>query len=327
MQMQIKRILAFTAIYLLWGGSYLAIRLVVHTIPPMLAASVRYLIAGLILLAISFGINRRSLGSPRQIINCLLSGIVMIVFGYATVFWSAIRLPSWIVAILLSTSLLWTYAGESLVLRSEEVRATALVPLLAGLAGIPFLSTADTHESHFVSIAAVVGTLASALAWSAGTLALKRMRLPSCHFQRAGFQLGSAGVVLAGFSCAVGEWKELPEARLIFSAKPLIGMLYLVVGGSVIAFSAFHWLMERESPHLVATFAYVNPIIAMMLGIGFAHERCSFTQLLAALAILMSVAVVWRYRASSTSDPQAPVERACFSNPEPLFARDPESVT
>lgn len=324
--MQIKRIFAFAAIYFLWGGSYLAIRLVVHTIPPMIAASARYFLAGLILLAISFGIKRRPLGSPKQIINCILSGIVMIVLGYATVFWSATRLSSWIIAVLISTSFLWTYAGECLVLRSEKMRVTTLVLLLTGLAGVPFLSRPEMHESHFVSMAAVIGVLASALAWSAGMLGLKRMQLPLCHFQRAGIQLGSAGLVLAGISCATGEWKDLPEGRLIFNTKPLMGMSYLIVGGSVVAFSAFHWLMQRESPHLVATFAYVNPIIAMMLGIGFAHERCSFTQLLAASAILMSVVLVWRCRAASSPDSRMPVGRADLCNPEPLFRTEPESA-
>ncbi len=323
--MQIKRIGAFAAVYLLWGGSYLAIRLVVKAIPPMLAASARYTLSGLILLAISICILRKPFARARQIAHCFLAGLLMVVVGYAVVFWSATRLSSWIVAVLVSTSFLWTYIGECFVLRTERMRAAVLVPLLAGLAGIPFLSSAGMRYGRSTSMIAVVSVLAATTAWSAGALALKKIRLPACHLQTAGFQLAFAGIVLAGISCSLGEWRRLDPARWIFDVKPILGMAYLVCGGSVIAFSAFHWLMQRESPHLVATFAYVNPVVAMMLGIGVAHERCSWMQLAVAAIILISVVLVWHFKMPHT-DFAIMIEPAEAGSAERLPLAAPEAT-
>jgi drug/metabolite transporter (DMT)-like permease len=321
---QTKRIVAFAAIYLLWGGSYLAIRSVVSVLPPMFAASLRYSLGGAILMAISFVIRKKSFAGVRQAANCGLVGLVMIVAGYALVFWSSTRLQSWIVAVLVSTTSLWTYMGECFVLGSQRPRAAVLVPLLIGLAAVPVVFVRNLHENGLNSFAAGAGILFSSIAWSVGTLALKRLRLPDCPFQSAGLQLGSAGFALAVISCGLGDWKHLALHRFVESAKLMSGMTYLVLCGSVMAFSAYHWLMHRESPTLVATFAYVNPIVAMILGIGLAHEGFSGAQLIAAAVILASVIQVWRAQASSPDGQFVPSmsSRAVLS--APAFAADAE---
>jgi drug/metabolite transporter (DMT)-like permease len=250
----------------------------------------------------------------------------MTVAGYAFVYWSSTRLPSCIVAILVSTSFLWIYFGECFVLRSERVRPGVFVPVLIGHAGIPFLSGTGIHEGRFISLAAAVGVLASGFAWPAGALAHKRRQLPECHFQTAGLQLGFAGILLAAISCELGEWHRLAAANLASEAMPMLGMAYLVLGGSVPGFGAFLWLMQRESPSLVATFAYVNPIVAMMVGIGFAHEHCSLKQLIVAAAIIASVVSVWRFKSSAPSAKVRPAQRITPPLSDPLFVPDPESV-
>jgi drug/metabolite transporter (DMT)-like permease len=317
--------IAFAAIYLLWGGSYLAIRSVVSVIPPMFAASLRYSLGGAILLAISLVIRKKFLVGIRQAANCFLVGLVMIVAGYALVFWSSTRLQSWIVAVLVSTSSLWTYLGECFVLGSQRPRAAVLVPLLAGLAAVPVLFVGNLHVNGLNSFA-VAGVLVSSFAWSVGTLSLKRLSLPECPFQSAGLQLGSAGLALALISWGFGDWKYLAVHRAAESAKPILGMVYLVLCGSVMAFSAYHWLMRRESPTLVATFAYVNPMVAMILGIGLAHEHFSGAQLIAAAMILASVIQVWRAPASS---PGGQFELSISSRASlsaPAFTTDREST-
>jgi drug/metabolite transporter (DMT)-like permease len=323
---QAKRMIAFAAIYLLWGGSYLAIRSVVSVIPPTFAASLRYSLGGAILLAISFLIRKRSFAGIREVANCCLVGLVMIVAGYALVFWSSTRLQSWIVAVLFSTSVLWTYLGECFVLGSQRPRAAVLVPLLAGLAAVPVLSVRNLHGNGLHSFAAAAGILVSSFAWSVGTLALKRLRLPECSFQSAGLQLASAGFALAVISWGLGDWKHLVLHQVVASAKPIFGMTYLVLCGSVVAFSAYHWLMHRESPTLVATFAYVNPMVAMMLGIGIAHEHYSGAQLIAAAAILASVIQVWRAQASSPGGQFALSVSSRASLSAPAFTVDTESL-
>lgn len=323
---QIKRVTAFAAIYVLWGGSFLAIHLVVSSIPPMFAASVRYSLSGLILIAISVGIRHQHFADFRQIINCCVVGLAMIVAGYSVVFWSSTRLPSWMVAVLVSTSFLWTYLGECLVLRSQRARPAVIILLLVGLAGIPFLSGLDLRQLPLSSIRAMAGILASSLIWSAGTLALKRVQLPACPLQAAGWQLGFAGIVLAAVSFKLGEWGGLTGFNFSASAKPIFGMAYLVLGGSVTAFSAYHWLMRHESPTLVATFSYVNPIIAMLLGIGFAHEHCSLTQLVATSTILASVLLVWRIQASSARAQMQMIEPSMASALASQLTTSPEGT-
>jgi drug/metabolite transporter (DMT)-like permease len=322
---QTKRIVAFAAIYLLWGGSYFAIRSVVSVLPPMFAASLRYCLGGAILLAISFVVRERSIAGVREAANCCLVGLVMIVAGYALIYWSSSRLQSWIVAVLVSTSSLWTYMGECFVLGSQRPRAAVLIPLLAGLAGIPVLCVRNWHGSGLNSFAPAAGILVSSVAWSVGTLALKRLRLPGCLFQSAGLQLGSAGLTLAAISWGLGDWRHLALHRFVESVKPILGMTYLVLCGSVVAFSAYHWLMRRESPTRVATFAYVNPIAAMILGIGVAHEQFSGAQMIAAVAILASVIQVWRAQPSSPSGQFEPSISNRTSFPTPALAADTES--
>lgn len=324
--MQVKRIAAFAAIYLFWGGSYLAMRSVVSVIPPMFAASLRYTISGVILLAISIGIRRKPLAGFRQIMNCCLVGILMIVVGYAAVFWSAARLPSWIVAVLVSTSFVWTYFGECFVLRSERMRPKVFLTILVGLVGIPILSRPNIHESQIMPVAAIVCVLAATFAWSASALALKHVRLPACHFQTAGLQLGSAGILLAGISCTLGEWRRLEGVPLVLGAKPILAMIYLVFAGSVTAFGAYHWLMQRESSSLVATFAYVNPMIAMIVGIGFAHEHFTLAQFAATAFILASVIEVWRMKASPPAVRLETVELAVPPSSDSLFAADRKAI-
>lgn len=295
--MQKKRMAAFAAIYLFWGSSYLAMRAVVHVVPPMLAASVRYGVSGMALLAFSFTILREALPTGRQALNSVVTGISMIVLGYAVVFWAVTLLPSWVVAVLVSTSFLWTYLGECFILRTAQPRTGIIFLLMLGLAGIPLLSNAAVSFNWSISSAAVAGVLASTFVWSATVLAMKKMQLPKSHWQTAGLQLGAAGTVLAAISGVFGEWGRIPSMHLLLGFRPLLGMAYLVVCGSILAYSSFHWLMRRESPSLVATFAYVNPVVAMLLGIGIAHEPCSLSQLLGAIAILLSVILLWRGKA------------------------------
>ncbi len=153
--MQLKRILAYTAIYLLWGGSYLAIHFVVQVIPPVFTAAARYSISGLILILFSYFYKRESLPSKRQVGNSFLTGIGMFALGYAGVFWAETRLPSWLVAMLVSTALFWTYCGECLFLRTNRFRLSILLPLLLGLLSMPLLVGATLHQNSMYSHVAI----------------------------------------------------------------------------------------------------------------------------------------------------------------------------
>jgi len=295
--MGIKRIPAYAAIYLLWGGAYLAIRVLVQVLPPFLVAGIRYSLAALILIPV---ILMRSDRAPtwRQLLNTLWTGALMLTVGYGAVFWAARRLPSWVVAVLASTTFLWTYLGESLVLRSYRFQARMLLPLFTGLAGMPLLVGGNSHGDH-VSMLAVLAVLLGAVSWSVGSLALKRINMPRSYIQTAGLQLATSGLLLLCLSAGLGEWTQLPPMTQIIAWRPIVAMAYLVIAASVVAFSAFHWLIAREPAYLVATSTYVNPMVAMLLGIVAAHERYSPLQLVGALAVLSSIIMIWHLQGST----------------------------
>jgi drug/metabolite transporter (DMT)-like permease len=123
--------------------------------------------------------------------------------------------------------------------------------------------------------------------------------LPRSYIQIAGFQLASSGIFLLCFSGALGEWARLPALVQILAWKPLIATAYLVIAASMLGMAAFHWLMAHEPASLVATSAYVNPMVAMMLGIVAAHERSSLLQIVGALAVLGSIVVIWYVQGST----------------------------
>jgi len=293
------RVPAFAAIYLLWGGAYLAIRFVVQVIPPFFSAGIRYTLSATILLLLSSFVLRAPRPSGRQFLNCTLTGMIMFVFGYSAIYWAETRLASWLVAVLTSSGFLWTYIAECLVLGTDRLRVGTLLPLLGGLAGMVLLMASPLQWGHAGSGIAAVVVMASVVTWSGMTIVLKRIELPQCYMQTAGLQLAGAAAALLPLSYALGEWRKLPDASHIFRAAPVLAMTYLVVGGSVIAMTSFHWLLAHETPSLVATSTYVNPIVAMVAGIVLTNEQWSARQLSAASAVLLSVILVWRAKSVS----------------------------
>jgi drug/metabolite transporter (DMT)-like permease len=291
--MGIKRLLAYGAIYSLWGGSYLAIRFVVAVVPPFLAAGFRYTCAALLMCAFCAVTGRRGLPTRHQLWNAVWTGVAMLGFGYGIVYWAETRLPSWMVAVLVSSTFLWTYLGECFVLRSTRMRVGVLLPLVLGLAGMPLILGATFEQRSHASFVAAVAVLLSSVCWSTATLAIKCIDLPESPMQRAAIQLGASGPLLLAVGLCLGEWSRLPAPGHLYAWKLVFGMFYLVVGASSLAFVAMHWLLLHESPFLVASYSYVNPLIAVGLGILIAHETFTPFELLGALIIVMSIVAIW----------------------------------
>ena len=295
--MDVKRISAFGAIYLLWGGAYLAIGALVHLLPPFLVAGIRYGLAAVLLVPVIL-LRNDPAPSWRQLLNTVWTGAAMLAVGYGVVFWAEQRLSSWLVGVLASTTFLWTYLGESLVLRSYKFRGTMLLPLFVGMVGMPLLMGVNSNNDH-VSVLAAVAVLLGAISWAAGSLAVKRVDMPRSYLLTAALQLAAASLLLACLSMVLGEWHRIPAMADIFAWRAILAMAYLVVAASVVAFSAFHWLLARESASLVATSTYINPLVAMVLGIAAAHERSSPMQLVGAVAVLSSIVMVWHMQKSA----------------------------
>jgi drug/metabolite transporter (DMT)-like permease len=305
--MGIKRILAYAATYLLWGGAYLAVRVLVQVLPSFFAAGARYCLAALCLSPFIF-LTKTSAPSWRQSCNAVWTGVLLLVAGYGVVFWAEKRIPSWMAAVLLSTTFLWTYLAECLARRSHRIRRGMLLSLLAGLAGMPLVVGGASHRMG-LSIVPPLAVLLGALCWSAGSLLVKWIDMPRSTLHTVGLQLASSGVLLLCLSAALGEWTEAPAMARCFAWQPLLAMAYLVVGASMLGFASFHWLLKHEPASLVATSSYVNPIAAMILGVVAAHERSSPLQLVGALVVLGSIVAVWRLQASAGIFENLPIEQ------------------
>jgi drug/metabolite transporter (DMT)-like permease len=259
---------------------------------------------------------RDGMPSHRQMFNAIWTGVVMVTFGYGIVYWASCRLSSWIVAVLASTAFLWTYLGECLVLRTLRLRPGTLLLLLAGLAGMPLLAADESMHQHGLSLLAGIGVIVGAMLWSATTIALKRADLPRSIVQRSGIQLFFSGALLLSLSALSGQWPGAYAMSQMLSFQPLMGMSYLIFGSSIIAFTAFNWLLMHDSPSLVASSTYVNPLIAMALGILVVHEHCSGLQLIGAATLLGSVILIWLRQSTAEARPEEPylVQQLCVEN-------------
>jgi drug/metabolite transporter (DMT)-like permease len=276
--------MAYAAIYVIWGSTYLAIRIAVGAIPPLLLMGVRCTAAGLLLLAWSAA--RRERATSAEWGHAAVAGALMIGVTYGALAWAEQRLASGIAALLSATSPLWLTT-----LQWREVGrpgARTILGLLLGLAGVAVLVGAGTVSEVNPEAAAVL--IVGTLAWAAGSLYARPPRLPRSATLGAGMPLLAGGLMLLAASIATRESARY-DVRAISHAS-LWALAYLIVFGSVVAFSAYEWLLRVAPASRVATHAYVNPLVAVALGWGVAGEPITAVTGAAALVIAASVAMV-----------------------------------
>ncbi len=288
--MTLRKLLAYAAIYFLWSGSYLAIRILVagdHPVPPFFAAAVRFTLAGAILLLWS------CLTGPVQITRpALLSaaalGMVMFTFDYAGLFWAETRVASGLAAVVLALIPVWVCAGEIFVLRTLRATALSLSGIALGFLGVVVLSLHSRGAVHTSTLAMIV-MIGATISWSFGTLWSRRLPLPRPHQANAGLQMLFGGVYLFILSITAGELHRLPPAGVLFSARMVVSMAYLIVAASIVSYTAYVWLIANDSPTRVSSYAYVNPVFALILGATLAGERLTPLQIAGAALILVGV--------------------------------------
>lgn len=289
LSLPVRKLLAYAAIYILWGGSFLAIREVVSIAPPFLAAGFRFAAAGLILILWSHLSGPIEL-TARQFLNATLLGFIMFACLYAGLFWAETRIPSGIAALVSALIPLWIYAGEVLFLRTQRVTLLSFGGIAAGFAGVALLalgrrSSHYTHTHGYVTAIAV--TALGTLCWSAGTLLSRRLSLPSPQKVNAAWQMYTGGIFLIVAAFIKGE--RLPETWVIFSPRVLLSLGYLIVAASIVAYTCYVWLIAHDSPTRVSSYAYVNPVIALLLGATVAGEQLTHRQLGGAVLIVIGV--------------------------------------
>jgi drug/metabolite transporter (DMT)-like permease len=280
---------ALATIYVVWGSTYLGIMIAIETLPPLLMSGARFVVAGVLLygLAVSRGDRIGDRPTARQWGIAAVVGVELFVLGNGGVALSEERIDSGIAALLVATIPLWMAVLDQLLNRRGLAR-TGVVGLLVGLGGVALL-VRPSGEDGIDAIGALMA-LSAALAWAWGSLYARDASLPSRPLVGAGMQMLTGGVALLVAGVATGELGELDLGSV--SGRSLLAVAYLVVAGSVIAFSAYAWLLRNAGTALVSTYAYVNPVVAVVLGALFLSEPVTPRMLLAGLAIVASVALI-----------------------------------
>ncbi|MGH7541623.1 MAG: drug/metabolite exporter YedA [Gemmatimonadota bacterium] len=295
-------LLAFATVYVIWGSTYLAIRLAIETLPPFTMAGTRFLIAGGAL----FGWFRwKGLPAPSagHWKAAFVSGGLMLLGGNGLLSWSEQHVPSGLAALLVATVPLWLVVLAWLGPGKERTGAREIAGLLLGLAGVGLLvspspaalDNVGTDARGFLTGALAI--LAGSAAWAVGSLYNRRAPLPSPPLYATAITMLAGGFLLVLAGLATGEPARLDPVRISLASAG--ALLYLIVFGSLIAFSAYTWLLRVSRPVLVGTYAYVNPVVAVLLGWAVASEPLDGRTLGAAVVILASVILVHRARTRS----------------------------
>lgn len=284
-----KVLLAFAAIYVIWGSTYLAIRVAIQTIPPFTMAGLRFISAGLIL----YG-WQRARGAPPLEKNlwrqAVVLGLLMLAIGNGGVTFAEQKIPSGVTALLIASTPFWIALMDWLHIGGSRPAAGTLLGIAVGFCGVALLATAGREDAGTIHVPSLWALLASSLAWSAGSVYGRHLRPFPRPLLGIGAQMMAGGIFLLLFALMSGEPADLKLETV--SAASLGAFLYLVIFGALIAFTAYSWLLKVTTAAKVATYAYVNPVIAVLLGASLGHEPLTPRILFGAAIILAGVGII-----------------------------------
>ncbi|MGB6974517.1 MAG: EamA family transporter [Terracidiphilus sp.] len=291
---RIAILFAFASVYLCWGATYTAMSIGVHLLPATVLAGTRMLIGAAIMFAFCAFTGRRLLYRPRILLRLALLGALMLFGGNLGLVWSEKYLPSGLAALIVAVVPLYVACIEMLLPSGERLRARGLFGLALGLLALAALLWPSFHQAvrthghgrpmQFVAALVVLG---GALSWAAGSVLYRHMRLPVDPLVAAGWEMLVAGVANCFFATATGQW---PHA--IWNAQSLGAVGYLVLFGSLLGFTCYIWLIHHVPVAKVATYAYVNPVVAVLLGALVLHETLRHSEYVGMVAVLCAVALV-----------------------------------
>jgi drug/metabolite transporter (DMT)-like permease len=293
-------IAGLATLYIVWGSTYLAMNWAVRGFPPFFVASFRALCAGGLLYAIA-----RARGAPRPdpVLwrNAAVVGGLLLLLGNGLVTFASQHVPSGLIALLLALLPAWMAVLGPLYARSERVRRPVWLGIAVGLAGVALLigpqvlKAFEGREHTLAERWRAIGialSIISCFCWANGSLISRRVRKPDSPMLGIGMQLLAGGGLLALASLLTGEWPRLSPAQVAAEPRAALAVVYLMLFGTLLGYSVYIWLLHRTSGALVSTYAYVNPVIAVALGVGLNGERMTPRMLLAAAAIIAGVVVI-----------------------------------
>lgn len=283
-------ILAFGLVYLFWGSTYLGIDIAVQSIPPALMCAVRFSIAGTVMLAVCAIMGRKVLYSPRQIALSCIVGVLLLMGGNLTLSYAELSVSSGLAALILAVTPLWFLVLDSLLLGDHHISGRGKAGLALGILGLfvlfyPELTsrTALGRKEFWASLSLIGGSFS----WALGSVLAKRWQSGMDLFSATAWQVTAAGAANFIFALLAGDF-----SRVVWTPRGIGAVLYLVVCGSWIGYTAYVYLIEHVPTSKVSTYAYVNPVVAVFLGWLVLHERVDRFILAGSVIVILSVILV-----------------------------------
>jgi drug/metabolite transporter (DMT)-like permease len=295
-----KILLAFAIIYFVWGSTFFAIRVGVSEFPPFLFCAMRFLAAGLLVFLWAVT-HRERRPTARQWLSAFLLAFLIFVVDYGLLFWAEQRVPSGIAAVILATIPGFMALSEILILRTQRLTIRLALALLSGIAGVAVL-VIPSHLLGDLGGAAIdktgaIALVIGAIGWSIASALSRKLPLPSSKIMSSGAQMLAGGIMLAVVAALRGEGRGLHLSAV--SSFAWIALIYLVFAGSIAGFTAYVWLLHHESPTKVGTYAYVNPVVAVLLGYWLGGEPLGLRTIAGGLFVLASVIAITTMRPNS----------------------------
>jgi len=285
-----KTLLAFAIIYFVWGSTFLAIRVGVREVPPFLLAAMRFLIAGAVLYGWTIARGERS-PNGRQWASLALLAVLIFVLDYGLLFWAEQRVPSGVAAVMMATIPVFMVVSEIVFLRTQRLTLRLALALLIGIGGVVVLASRSLNfDGTPIDRVGAVALIFASMSWSVASALMRKLPLPASKAMSSGAQMFAGGMFLGLTSLGLGEFRNFHPSSV--SRGAWLSLLYLIVAGSIMGFTAYVWLLHHESPTKVGTYAYVNPVVAVLVGYFLGGEALNLRTILGSLFVLISVVVI-----------------------------------
>lgn len=278
-------VLSFFSIYIIWGSTYLLNKIAVSELPPFKLASIRFIVAGLLIFLIARLLKINLYITRRQFLNTAIVGFLFLTFGNGVVVWALRFVDSGMAALQISAQPLVVLLLMRLI-DGKKIQPMSILGVILGMIGIYLLVSQKQLISNENTLVGMAMILACMISWGLGSIYVGKADMPSSSFVNTGYQMLTGGIMLFITSFFLGEEWTAPTA---WSAPVQLSMVLLVVFGSIVAFTSFNYLLKTVSPEKVATSTYVNPIIAMGLGWYFLNETITLQSVIAAVVLLSGV--------------------------------------
>jgi len=290
-----KTLLAFAIIYLVWGSTFFAIRVGVREVPPFLLAAMRFVVAGLVLYGWMIARGERS-PTGRQWKSVSLLAVLIFVLDYGLVFWAEQSVPSGVTAVMMATIPVFMALSEIVFLRTQRLTLRLALALSIGIGGVAVLMSRSLNLGGApIDKTGAMALIVASMSWSVSSALTRKLPLPASKVMSSGAQMLAGGVFLTITAAALGEFRNFHPWTI--SRGVWLSLLYLIVAGSIVAFTAYVWLIHHESPTKVGTYAYVNPVVAVLVGYFLGGEALGVRTILGTTFVLISVVVITTTRA------------------------------